>query len=150
MRQRRIAWIALSCWIPRECRLMNASPCERKMSATSTVGRFIGPSACEEAVSLQDLGWRERRRDWSSIGDAAGTDADRSSLLQDRHGPEEPESFSSRFRAPEDELAAGASPPFPTYDALSRIVGIRAVFQHRVVGVAVGFLCGRVMPRAQI
>jgi len=31
-----------------------------------------------------------------------------------------------------------------------RIVGIRAVIQHRVVGVAVGFLCGRVIPRTQI
>jgi hypothetical protein len=31
----------------------------------------------------------------------------------------------------------------------SRIVGIKAVFQHRVVGVTVGVLCGRVMPRAQ-
>ena len=30
-----------------------------------------------------------------------------------------------------------------------RIVGIRAVFQYRVVGVAVGFLCGRVIPQAQ-
>ena len=31
----------------------------------------------------------------------------------------------------------------------SRIVGLRAVFQHRVVGVAMGFLCGSVMPRTQ-
>jgi len=49
-------------------------------------------------------------------------------------------------------LARGADPDKcgTTWSTPLRIVGIRAVFQHRVVGVAVGFLCGRVMPRAQI
>src|SRR5688572_16217677 len=77
---------------------MKLLPCARKISATSTVGRFTRPSSCGDWVSRQALRWREHRRDCEWIEGAAATDGDKLSLLPSRRDPEAFESFLGRCR----------------------------------------------------
>ena len=81
---------------------MKLSPCERKILATSTVGRFIRPSVGEGEVSRRGPGWKEHRLDSTLLAGAAETGAGRSLSLQDRRAPAAFELFSGRFRAPVD------------------------------------------------
>src|SRR3954471_22791597 len=91
------------------CCSMKLLPSARKISAISTVGRFIGPSFSGGWACRRGLESEEYRPDWSSIVDASETGADRSSSLRDQHAPEAFESFLGRCRVPTNGLPSCAA-----------------------------------------
>src|SRR5262249_40548929 len=89
------------------CWSMKLSPCARKISATSTVGRFIRPSFYGDWVLRRGPKREERRRDCEWPASGAETSGDRLSWIPSRRVPEGLGSFSDLFHAP-----TGGSPNY--------------------------------------